>query len=76
KFRPTLSMLLVTILAMVIMRHQLRTMYLDGKFSLSSLEMTPQYSVMILFFIVLAVGLYSVWYMLKAAFANKDGRTA
>ncbi len=76
KFRPTLSMLLVTILAMVIMRHQLRAMYLDGKFSLSSLEMTPQYGVMILFFIVLAVGLYAVWYMLKAAFASKEGRAA
>jgi hypothetical protein len=76
KFRPTLSMLLVTILAMVIIRHQLRAMYLDGKFSLSSLEMMPQYGVMILFFIVLAVGLYAVWYMLKAAFVNKEGRAA
>ena len=76
KFRPTLSMLLLTILAMVIIRHQLRAMYLDSKFSLSSLEMTPQYGVMILFFIVLIIGLYAVWYMLKAAFAKKEGRTA
>ena len=76
KLRPTLSMLIITILAMVIMRHQLRSMYLDGKFSLSSLELTPQYGVMILFFIVLIVGLYAVWYMLKTAFANKEGRTA
>jgi len=76
KFRPTLSMLLVTILAMAIMRSQLRAMYLDGKFSLSSLEMTPQYSVMILFFIVLAIGLYAVWYMLKVAFIKKEGRAA
>ena len=76
KFRPTLSMMLVTILSMVLIRHQLRAMYLDGKFSLGSLELVPQYSVMILFFVVLAVGLYAVWYMLKAAFANKEGRTA
>ena len=76
KFRPTFSMLLLTILAMVIMRHQLRTMYLSGKFSLSSLEMVPQYGVMILFFIVLLIGLYAVWYMLKAAFANKERRAA
>ena len=76
KFRPTLSMMLVTILSMVLIRHQLRAMYLDGKFSLGSLELVPQYSVMILFFVVLAVGLYAVWYMLKAAFANKERRTA
>ncbi|HES59797.1 MAG TPA: hypothetical protein ENO18_05130 [Caldithrix sp.] len=75
KFRPTLSMLIITITAMVIMRHQLRAMYLDGKFSLSSLEMTPQYSVMILFFIILAIGLYAVWYMLKTAY-KKEGRAA
>ena len=76
KFRPTLSMMLVTILSMVLIRHQFRAMYLDGKFSLGSLELVPQYSVMILFFVVLAVGLYAVWYMLKAAFANKERRTA
>ena len=76
KLRPTLSMLIITILAMVVIRHQLRAMYLDGKFSLSSLDMVPQYGVMILFFVVLIVGLYAVWYMLKAAFTPKEGRTA
>ncbi|MEJ2054976.1 MAG: hypothetical protein P8X42_13730 [Calditrichaceae bacterium] len=76
KFRPTLSMLIVTILAMIIMRHQLRTMYLNGKFSLSSLELAPQYGVMILFFGVLIAGLLAVWYMIKTAFVKQEGRAA
>lgn len=76
KFRPTLSMLIITIPAMVIMRHQLRSMYLNGKFSLSSLELAPQYGVMILFFIILIIGIAAVLYMLRAAFMNKEGRAA
>jgi hypothetical protein len=76
KLRPTLIILAITILAMVINRVHLREMYLEGKFSLSSLEVVPQYGVMTLFFIVLIIGLIAVAYMLKVAFAGKDGRAA
>lgn len=75
KLRPTLSMFLITILAMVITRAQLRDMYLEGKFSLTSLVLTPQYGVMMLFFIILLLGLIAVVYMLKVAFKHKEGRT-
>lgn len=74
KLRPTLSMLLLTIVAMVITRAHLRDMYLEGKFSLSSLELSPQYGVMILFFIILVIGLISIAYILKVAFKPKEGR--
>ena len=76
KLRPTISMLLITLLAMVVLRAFLRDMYLDGKFSLGSLDLAPQYGVMILFFIVLVIGLIAVAYMIKAGFASKEGRTA
>lgn len=76
KLRPTLTMLLVTLLAMVTTRAFLREMYLAGKFSLNSLELKPQYGVMTLFFVVLIIGLASVGYMLKAGFASNEGRAA
>ena len=76
KLRPTLIMLLVTIMSMVVTRAFLRDMYLDGKFSLDSLQLEPQYGVMILFFIILLIGLITVGYMLKAGFTSKEGRTA
>ena len=76
KLRPTIIMFIITILAMVLTRHHLREMYLQNKFSLSSLELSPQYGVMILFFVVLVVGLLSVGYMLKIAFTHKHGRAA
>ena len=76
KLRPTLIMLLVTVMSMVVTRAFLRDMYLDGKFSLGSLQMDPQYGVMILFFIILIIGLLAVGYMIKAGFTSKEGRTA
>ncbi len=76
KLRPTLIMLAFTLLAMVIQRHNLREMYLANKFELTSLQLNPQYGVMIIFFIVLIIGLASVGYMLKLSFSAKQGRAA
>lgn len=76
KLRPTISMLLVTLICMVVIRAFLRDMYLDGTFSLDSLKVVPQYGVMILFFVVLIIGLAAVGYMIKAGFASKEGRAA
>ncbi len=76
KLRPTVIMLIVTVLMMVITRHNLRSLYLSDVFSLDSLVLTPQYGVMSLFFIVLIVGLVMVGYMIKAALDAKEGRVA
>ena len=76
KLRPTLSMLILTILAMVITRHNLRSMYLEGKFDPASLQLAPQYSVMILFFAVLIIGLIAVGYMLKLLRSAGEGSVA
>jgi len=76
KLRPTLSMFIITILAMVITRHNLRAMYLENDFQLSSLTLTPQYGVMILFFVVLIAGLAAVGYMLRAAFPSENEEVA
>jgi hypothetical protein len=76
KLRPTVMMLLVTVILMVITRHNLRSLYLADKFSLDSLELAPQYGVMTLFFVILVIGLVSVGYMIKAALDAKEGRAA
>lgn len=76
KLQPTISLLAITLAAMVITRTFLRSMYLKGKFSLSSLELAPQYGVMALFFVVLVIGLLAVGYMLKAGFTARKGEVA
>ncbi|HSQ76103.1 MAG TPA: hypothetical protein VLT13_11125 [Bacteroidota bacterium] len=74
-YRATLSMAILTILAMVITRDQLRSMYLQGSFDPASLQVNPQYGVLILFLVILAIGLASVAWMLKAGFRAPSGRT-
>jgi hypothetical protein len=76
KLRPTIMQLLITLPAMVITRQNLRTFYLQDQFHLDSLNMIPQYGVLILFLVIFAVGLWSVWYMVKAAIHAGEGRAA
>jgi hypothetical protein len=76
KLRPTIMQLLITMAAMIITRQNLRTLYLADNFQLQSLQMTPQYDVLILFLIIFAAGLWTVWYMVKNAIAAKDGGAA
>jgi len=60
---------------MVITRDQLRSMYLEGSFDTASLQVNPQYGVLILFLVILLIGLASVAWMLKAGFGTPSGRT-
>jgi hypothetical protein len=73
KLAATSWLLLVTVILMVINRANLRTLYLEPYFSPGSLENTPQYSVMFLFFLVLVAGLAAVGYMLKVSFQTAEG---
>lgn len=74
KLFATLYHLLLTMIAMVITRYLLRMMYLNDNFSLSSLEIEPQWTIFALFVVILLIGLYSVWYMIRLGFANNSGR--
>lgn len=77
KFLLTLVSFSGLIIAMVITRAHLRSMYLNDFFTLGQLELKPQYDVMILFFVIFAIGLASVGYMVKVALnAKKEGASA
>lgn len=74
KLTVTLYHLLGIIILMVINRANLRTLYLKDVFSLNSLEMAPQYGVLALFLVVLAIGLGVVFYMAKIVLKTRNGR--
>ncbi len=76
KFKPAVVQLLITLVAMIITRHNLRMMYLSDNFQLSELKISPQYGILILFLVVLVAGLGAIAYMLKIGFNNKEGRAA
>ncbi|MDZ7642075.1 MAG: hypothetical protein U5J62_08655 [Desulfurivibrio sp.] len=56
---------LLLMLVMVLMRDLVRTGYLAPYFSLSELQVTPEYSPLIFFLLVFALGIALVGYMLK-----------
>ena len=76
KLSLTLIALAGTLLAMVVTRANLRSMYLSDAFSLSMLELSPQYDVMALFFAILLIGLAVVGYMIKTAVKSEKEGTA
>jgi len=76
KLRPTVMQLIITMITMIITRQNLRTLYLEEKFQLESLQLAPQYGVLILFLVIFVFGLWSVWYMVKGAITVKEGRAA
>lgn len=65
--RPCAASVLFTIAPMVLMRDVVRTAYLKPYFHVSHLSVSPQYSPMILFLIMLGIGIISIGYMLKLA---------
>jgi len=74
KLIPSVILLLGTIVAMVITRANLRALYLEKFFSFDTLQLVPQYGVMLLFFIVFVAGLAIVGYLLKIAYAANERR--
>ncbi len=76
QFRPTVIMIAVTIVAMVFVRDQLRSMYLEGIFDPATLEVNPQYSVLFLFVVVLLGGVAVVAWLVRAGFPASPGRSA
>lgn len=74
KLIPSVILLLGTIIMMVITRANLRALYLEKFFSFDSLQLVPQYGVMILFFIIFVTGLAIVGYLLKIAYQANERR--
>lgn len=68
KFLPAAAMLLVSLLGMVITRHELRLVKLGEYFEPASLRVAPQWSVFVLFLICFLIAIGVVWYMLKLFF--------
>ncbi len=63
----TTATTVLAVISMAVVRDFLRASYLKEHFTVSSLEVAPQYLPMILFFIILVIGLISVYVMLKWA---------
>jgi len=75
KLRPTIMQIVITVVAMIITRQNLRTLYLQQNFQLDQLQVSAQYSVLFLFLVIFIIGLWSVWYMVKAAITAMERRT-
>jgi hypothetical protein len=73
KPRPAVVQIIFTLVAMVFSRHQLRALYLEAHFKPESLTVAPQYSMLILFLVVLVAGLAAVAYMIRLASASAQG---
>jgi hypothetical protein len=69
KFAPAGAMLGVSMLSMVIMRHYVRLISLEGAYDPSSVPVKPQWSVFVLFLIFLVIAVLVLWYMLRMFFS-------
>lgn len=67
RVRPTLYMVLPTVLVMIFIRELVRAAYLRPYFSLADLKVDPQYSPMLVFLVIFAGGLVLIGWMLKLA---------
>lgn len=68
KLIPTIIFLSITIISMVITRHNLRTLHLKPYFSIDNLVSSPQTFNLILFVLILLVGLGIVSWLLKVSY--------
>ncbi|GAB6183818.1 hypothetical protein [Thermodesulfovibrio hydrogeniphilus] len=69
--KGTILFLLLTLIAMIINRYNLRIFYLTDKFSPSQLELVPQWDVFAIFVVILMLGVGVIIYMLKIEFRKE-----
>ncbi|KAA3633780.1 MAG: hypothetical protein DWP97_08370 [Calditrichaeota bacterium] len=72
KFLMSSIMLGVSFLSMVITRHVVRLLALEGFFDPSSLPVNPQWGIFIIFLILFVLMVAVVWYMLKLFFGPQE----
>ena len=70
KFAPAGAMLGVSMLSMVIMRHYVRLINLEGVYDPSTVPVKPQWSVFVLFLIFFVIAVAVLWYMLRMFFSG------
>jgi hypothetical protein len=58
-------MLFVSLLGMVVIRHILRLIVLEGQFDPGTIQVVPQWSVFVVFLVCFVVAIGLVWYMLR-----------
>lgn len=63
---------LALVIVMVFMRDLVRVAYLKPWFELSELQVVPEYSPLVFFLVIFAVGLGMIAYMLKLVFKNPE----
>jgi MFS family permease len=71
RFLPAATMLFVSLLAMVVVRHVLRLIVLAGRWEPSSIPVKPQWSVFVLFLVFFLAAIGAVWWMLKVFLADR-----
>ena len=76
RFWPTIVLLVVTVAIMAVMRSFVRAAYVGRFFTVENLQVQPQMDVMIVFFVILAIGLGAVVFMIKLARAAHNRRAA
>jgi hypothetical protein len=76
KLTPAIITIVITLVAMLINRYNLRMLYLADNFDPGRLTLEPQYFVLTLFIIILLIGLASIWYMVKIASRPKEEEAA
>jgi len=72
KFIPAALMVFVSMICMVITRHQVRWLRLKDTFEPSSLPVQPQWGIFVIFLILFLVAVGIVWYMMKLYLANPE----
>jgi len=72
KFMLSGLMLLISFVAMVVTRHIVRLMYLEGFYDPSTMTVSPQWSVFIVFLILFILMLATVVYMFRLYFGKQE----
>ncbi len=73
KLNAAIAHLVITVVAMIINRYNLRMMYLSDNFQLGDLTVSPQYGLLGLFVLILLIGVGAIIYMLNISKTKTDG---
>jgi hypothetical protein len=75
KFLPSALMVFVSMITMVITRHYVRLIRLDGHLDPASMAVEPQWGVFVLFLLFFVLAIALVWYMFRLFFSNPETST-
>ena len=72
KFWGAGLMLFVSMLGMVVIRHYVRLLHLEGHFDPATIPINPQWGAFLMFLVCFVIALGAVWYMLKLFFGRQQ----